>query len=100
MKILITGCRGQLGTELQKQLAAESCVLGPLPERLRKATIIPVDVDELDITDREAAAQPASSRVQASAAQVMRNFIKIHHLFITRETQRLPCVKGAVSKAD
>ena len=35
MKILITGCRGQLGTELQKQLAAESCVLGPLPERLR-----------------------------------------------------------------
>ena len=54
MKILITGCRGQLGTELQKQLAAESCVLGPLPERLRKATIIPVDVDELDITDREA----------------------------------------------
>ena len=37
MKILITGCRGQLGTELQKQLAAESCVLGPLPERLRKA---------------------------------------------------------------
>ena len=40
--------------ELQKQLAAESCVLGPLPERLRKATIIPVDVDELDITDREA----------------------------------------------
>ena len=54
MKILMTGCRGQLGTELQKQLAAESCVLGPLPERLRKATIIPVDVDELDITDREA----------------------------------------------
>ena len=54
MKILITGCRGQLGTELQKQLAAESCVLGPLPERLRKATVIPVDVDELDITDREA----------------------------------------------
>ena len=39
--------------QLQKQLAAESCVLGPLPERLRKATIIPVDVDELDITDRE-----------------------------------------------
>ena len=25
-----------------------------LPERLRKATVIPVDVDELDITDREA----------------------------------------------
>ena len=54
MKILITGCRGQLGTELQRQLAAEGCVLGPLPERLRKATVIPVDVEELDITDREA----------------------------------------------
>ena len=54
MKILITGCRGQLGTELQHQLAEEGCVLGPLPERLRKATVIPVDVDELDITDREA----------------------------------------------
>lgn len=54
MKILITGCRGQLGTELQKQLAAEGCALGPLPDRLRKATVIAVDVDELDITDREA----------------------------------------------
>ena len=51
MKILITGCRGQLGTELQHQLSAEGCAIGPLPERLRKAT---VDVDELDITDREA----------------------------------------------
>ena len=27
--------------------------IGPLPERLCKATVIPVDVDELDITDRE-----------------------------------------------
>ena len=54
MKILITVCRGQLGTELQKQLADEGCALGPLPERLRKATVIAVDVDELDITDREA----------------------------------------------
>ena len=55
MKILITGCRGQLGTELQRQLAEEGCTIGP-PARalLRKATVIPVDVDELDITDREA----------------------------------------------
>ena len=36
MKILITGCRGQLGTELQHQLSAEGCAIGPLPERLRK----------------------------------------------------------------
>ena len=39
MKILITGCRGQLGTELQHQLSAEGCAIGPLPERLRKAYI-------------------------------------------------------------
>lgn len=37
-----------------KQLADEECALGLLPERLRKATVIAVDVDELDITDREA----------------------------------------------
>ena len=54
MKILITGCRGQLGTELQKQLADAGCALGPRPERLRKATVIPVDVVELYITYREA----------------------------------------------
>lgn len=41
MKILITGCRGQLGTELQHQLSAEGCAIGLLPERLRKATVIP-----------------------------------------------------------
>ena len=29
MKILITGCRGQLGTELQHQLSAEGCAIGP-----------------------------------------------------------------------
>lgn len=54
MKIMITGCRGQLGTELQTQLRDEQCELGPLPERLRNTTVIPVDIDELDITDREA----------------------------------------------
>ena len=36
-------------------LRRRGCAIGPLPERLRKATVIPVDVDELDITDREAA---------------------------------------------
>ncbi|MGN0975164.1 MAG: SDR family oxidoreductase, partial [Gemmiger sp.] len=53
MKILITGCRGQLGTELQRQLAAGKSELGPLPDRLKNATVIAVDVDELDITNRE-----------------------------------------------
>ena len=69
MKILITGCHGQLGTELQKQLADEECALGPLPERLRKATVIAVDVDELDITDREATV--TSSRIPSSTALLL-----------------------------
>lgn len=54
MKILITGCRGQLGTELKTQLFNEGCEIGELQERLKKATVLAVDVDELDITDREA----------------------------------------------
>lgn len=54
MKIMITGCRGQLGTELQKQLREGSCVLGPLPERLKNAPVVAVDLEDLDITDREA----------------------------------------------
>ena len=29
MKVLITGCRGQLGTELQKQLRQGTSELGP-----------------------------------------------------------------------
>ena len=54
MKIMITGCRGQLGTELQKQLMEGGCALGPIPERLKNAPVVAVDVSELDITDREA----------------------------------------------
>ncbi len=52
MKILITGCGGQLGTELQAQLRRGESELGPIPDRLRNATVLPVDVDQLDITDR------------------------------------------------
>lgn len=52
MKILITGCNGQLGTELQAQLRRGFSELGPIPDRLKNATVLPVDVDQLDITDR------------------------------------------------
>ena len=52
MKILITGCNGQLGTELQAQLRRGESELGSIPDRLKNATVLPVDVDQLDITDR------------------------------------------------
>ena len=52
MKILITGCNGQLGTELQAQLRRGVSELGPIPDRLKNATVLPVDVAQLDITDR------------------------------------------------
>ena len=54
MKILITGASGQLGTEIQRQLKNGGSALGPVPERLKNATIIATDVAELDITDRDA----------------------------------------------
>ncbi len=56
MKILITGSHGQLGQEVMAQLAAEAGPFGtPLPERLHHATVLAVDVEDLDIADREAA---------------------------------------------
>lgn len=54
MKILITGASGQLGTEIQRQLKNGGSALGPVPERLKNATVIATDVAELDITDRDA----------------------------------------------
>ena len=54
MKILITGASGQLGTEIQRQLKNGGSALGPVPERLQNATVIATDVNELDITDRDA----------------------------------------------
>mgnify|MGYP001647080878 FL=1 len=54
MKILITGASGQLGTEIQRQLKNGGSALGPVPERLKNATVIATDVAELDITDRYA----------------------------------------------
>ena len=51
MKIIVTGCRGQLGTEIIKQLREGRSELGPIPEKLVSATVIPVDLPELDITN-------------------------------------------------
>ena len=33
MKIIVTGCKGQLGTELLKQLQEGRSELGPIPEK-------------------------------------------------------------------
>ncbi|MDO4565898.1 MAG: dTDP-4-dehydrorhamnose reductase [Oscillospiraceae bacterium] len=54
MRILITGCRGQLGTELQRQLAEGGSALGPLEERLQNSDVTAVDIDSFDLADREA----------------------------------------------
>lgn len=54
MKILITGCRGQLGNELTSVLSSGKSEIGAIPNELLGASVIPVDVDELDISDYNA----------------------------------------------
>ena len=50
MHILITGCKGQLGTELQKQIAAGHSEIGALPACYANATVDAIDLDDLDIS--------------------------------------------------
>lgn len=56
MKLLITGANGQLGQELRRQLKEGGSVLGPIPERLQRATVVPVDVEEANLANRHDAA--------------------------------------------
>ena len=51
MRILITGAKGQLGHELRRLLETGEAEIGPIPEELRGAEAVYIDVDELDITD-------------------------------------------------
>ena len=51
MKILITGCKGQLGNELQSIIKTGSGEIGPVSATIVGAEVIPVDIDTLDITD-------------------------------------------------
>lgn len=53
MKILITGSNGQLGNTLQELLKTQKNSLGILPEEYKGCDIIAVDVDQLDITNRD-----------------------------------------------
>ncbi len=54
MHILITGCHGQLGSELKRVLQAGSGELGAIPAALQGASLTCVDIDTLDIADNSA----------------------------------------------
>lgn len=51
MKILITGCKGQLGTELQDIVRKGRAEIGEISNIIKEANIIALDVDELNITN-------------------------------------------------
>lgn len=54
MKIMITGCKGQLGNELQTIIRNKRSEIGAVPDDIVGAEVIPVDIDDLDITDASA----------------------------------------------
>lgn len=54
MRILITGCKGQLGRELLAQLGRGSSEIGPIPAAYAAAEVDAVDIDGLDISDAAA----------------------------------------------
>lgn len=53
MKILITGCRGQLGSQIINILKEEASELGTIPQNYKSAEIIGVDKQQLDISNLE-----------------------------------------------
>ena len=53
MKILITGCKGQLGTELQDIIRSGKAEIGEVSEMIKDSNVIALDVEELDITNLE-----------------------------------------------
>lgn len=53
MKILITGSKGQLGTELQDIIKKGHAEIGPVSENIKNSKVFALDVDELDITKLE-----------------------------------------------
>ena len=54
MKILITGSKGQLGTELADILADMQSEIGDIPEAYRGAEVVGIDIDTVDISNAEA----------------------------------------------
>ena len=57
MKIVITGSKGQLGTQLQKILKDGFSEIGAIAEDYKNCEVLPIDIDELDITDKTAVCQ-------------------------------------------
>jgi dTDP-4-dehydrorhamnose reductase len=51
MKILITGSKGQLGSELQDIIKIGNAEIGGVSEVIKKSEVIALDLDELDITN-------------------------------------------------
>ena len=51
MKILITGCKGQLGNELQNIIKIGQAEIGQVSKTMKESEVIALDVDELDITN-------------------------------------------------
>ena len=51
MKIIVTGCKGQLGTEIIKQLREGKSEIGPIPEKLQSRTVIAGGLPGLDISN-------------------------------------------------
>ena len=54
MKIVITGSKGQLGNSLSELLKNDNSPIGSIPSCYKCCEIVPVDVDELDISDSAA----------------------------------------------
>ena len=54
MKILITGAKGMLGTQVSLDLKRGYTELGPVPQNFVGAQVVLADVDTLDITDKAA----------------------------------------------
>jgi dTDP-4-dehydrorhamnose reductase len=51
MKILITGAKGQLGNELISIIKSGQAEIGKISDDVKKAEVIALDIDELDITN-------------------------------------------------
>lgn len=53
MKILITGAKGQLGSQLFNMIKERKSELGPIPSEYKNVEVTGIDLEDLDITDLE-----------------------------------------------